>query len=463
MPGPAPTRTSRSPSFASAVVLAVIAAGWPAVVVPDAFGMTVTGRYPGSADVESATPAQTLVMPFDATGDRVSRHIVSRVDEPASAVPLATHWSYWSHDCRHLVDVIVCLTPNDTKVMPLTHVQGEAQTASPQANVGQGSVTDLSGERGVLLVTAYVADLGSSHACDILDRETFAEPALVGAWTIVDSSTKVSYGSNAIGMRADVLAVTAPAELLIQTLDPTALAASEVIVIGVETRQGNGSLDAEIGPIQRSRVDGHHVCCEATYTDDLEVTTSLPDVCWQCVGFNPISQGQATGSDPPLIPPSTVLASPGVLRLSSCEVSDENGVRVPLGAAADQLLVAFHGQALMAAPPRHRSQLDHYKCWQVHDLKSPKFVRRPDTRLDDQFRAERVDVMKPVMICNPADNEGSGIVDPSTHLCCYKTATKRRLDPKRRVEVAGQFGTFEWEAKGKPKLLCEPCDTVELP
>jgi len=60
-------------------------------------------------------PAGTLVMPFDATANKVSYQVVTAVpSDEVGSKPIATHWSYWSQDCDHLVDVVVCLTPNDT-------------------------------------------------------------------------------------------------------------------------------------------------------------------------------------------------------------------------------------------------------------------------------------------------------------------------------------------------------------
>ena len=110
---------------------------------------------------------------------------------------------------------------------------------------------------------------------------------------------------------------------------------------------------------------------------------------------------------------------------------------------------------------------NHFKCWKVSDLKNPKWekIRDPGISLDDQFRDEAdVDVIKPFLICNPADKNGEGIVDPSTHQCCYKIRGEGKgLDPKPEIEITDQFGTLQLKAKGKPMMLCQPCTKRDLP
>ncbi len=103
---------------------------------------------------------------------------------------------------------------------------------------------------------------------------------------------------------------------------------------------------------------------------------------------------------------------------------------------------------------------DHFKCWQVKDLKIPKFDKRNVT-LDDQFADESVEVKKLFLICAPADKDGSGINDPDTHQCCYKIKGTK-LSPPARVEVDDQFGTHTLQVQ-KAKFLCQPCLKTVLP
>lgn len=306
------------------------------------------------AELEGAAtllqPAGTLLMPFDNTANHASFQIVTRVG--GGTGPIATHWSYWAEDCRHLVDVFVCLTPQDTKVMDPTRVQGETQAPNPPVNTGVGSVTDLTGERGLLTVTAFAASTGSSGlACDVVDAEAVLFGELVGGWVIANTATSAAFGADAIGLQPDALPepslYVVQGGLHIQTFNPQSLGDSEVIVLTAEVPAGNGVFsDVEIGPIQRDRPDGWHVCCDVTFTDNLEVTTSLPDLCMECAGFHPISDLQAEAGEASLIPPNTTIDSPGFLRLRNCESANGDGQADELGADFEQFLFGIHGQAI---------------------------------------------------------------------------------------------------------------------
>jgi len=122
--------------------------------------------------------------------------------------------------------------------------------------------------------------------------------------------------------------------------------------------------------------------------------------------------------------------------------------------------VCFHADGQCAAP----TALDHYKCHKVKDLKNPAFtkIRDPGISLVDQFGADPdVDVLKPFMICNPADKNGSGISDPTAHLCCYKIKGRKVVPPLKQVETGDQFGTLQLEVL-KPQLMCQPCSKTPL-
>ncbi len=114
-------------------------------------------------------PAASLVFPFDATTGKESFAIVSRGGVAETSRSIATHWAYWAADCKHLADVVICLTPRDTVVVDPRALQGEVQNGAK--NVKTGPVIDLSGSRGVVTVTAYRAD----SSCRIAGNPTAAE------------------------------------------------------------------------------------------------------------------------------------------------------------------------------------------------------------------------------------------------------------------------------------------------
>lgn len=319
------------------------------------------GLFSGPAnaqDIDSAVtlfqPAGTLIMPFDNTENHASFQIVTRVG-PGDGLggPVATHWSYWAEDCRHLVDVFVCLTPNDTKVMDPTKVQGEIQAPNPPVNTGVGSLTDLTGERGLVTVTAYEANTGTSGLqCTVIDFEAVLANEIFGGWVIANTATNAAFGLDAIGLAPDALPDPSligedGAGIFIQTFNPQSLGDSEVIVLSAETAAGNGAFEeSEIGPIQRPRPDGAHVCCDVTFTDNLEIFTSLPDLCFDCAAFHPISDLQAEAGETSIIPPNTTIDAPGFIRLRNCETVTSDDLVDAIGADFEQFLFAMHGQAI---------------------------------------------------------------------------------------------------------------------
>ncbi len=108
--------------------------------------------------------------------------------------------------------------------------------------------------------------------------------------------------------------------------------------------------------------------------------------------------------------------------------------------------------------------VDPFKCYKVKDLKNPKFTKTT-VALQDQFEINdgNFDVIKPFLLCNPANVDGEGIVNQADHLTCYKSKGPK-LDPDQRprVQAFNQLGPLELEAK-KAFLLCIPSSKTVLP
>ena len=277
--------------------------------------------------------AGVLVMPFDVTTGHKSFEIVSRTGGEFSGLPVQTHWVFYAADCRHLADVMIALTEKDTVVVDPTHFQGETQSTNPPVNQPVGPVVDLSGERGIVVVTAF----NPSHAI---------APVIVGGWTLANLATSSAFGGDALGVSADG-SLPDPAILdggiTIQTFNPALLSDSEVVLIGIESDGGS------VHPIDRpiKGRDGAHVCCAASVSDTLELTISIPDVCFDCVGFSAISAALAGPDGSSLLPPGLVLGSAGIVELSDCQTAARGGGTAPLGTDEfEQFLVALHGQAV---------------------------------------------------------------------------------------------------------------------
>ena len=73
--------------------------------------------------------------------------------------------------------------------------------------------------------------------------------------------------------------------------------------------------------------------------------------------------------------------------------------------------------------------------------------------LADQFGTGQVTVKRPIRLCNPGDKNGEGVLDPTSHLMCYKLAPQP-FEP-RTVLAQNQFGD-NYLRITRPESLCNP-------
>ncbi len=108
--------------------------------------------------------------------------------------------------------------------------------------------------------------------------------------------------------------------------------------------------------------------------------------------------------------------------------------------------------------------LDSYKCYKARDLRNPRFAGT-NVQLADQFGVNdgAFDVGKPVMFCNPVDLNGSGIMNGTDHLTCYKVkGPVLAPDDRPTVDVQNDIALSQLRIK-KPTLLCVPSTKTVLP
>ena len=104
---------------------------------------------------------------------------------------------------------------------------------------------------------------------------------------------------------------------------------------------------------------------------------------------------------------------------------------------------------------------NHYLCHKVGDNKVPaKFVSQTGLNVVDQVGAFTIEAKKPFLLCDPANKNGSPIVDPLLHYCCYKAKSATKV--KANFDVTDQFGPLQLGTK-KPFLLCNPCSKLPAP
>lgn len=272
-------------------------------------------------------PANALVMPFDSTEDWVTFMIVSNIAGTSNSgggdiLGITTHWAYWSDSCEHLVDVWVCLTLNDTIVVDPTDV-----SAVDVGNAQIGPTTDLSGKRGIVVVTAYETDEICSEGS--LRNHSPVDNAIVGSATRANTNIGYSFGNDAIGLGLDAggnyteLPSGTGDNIDILTLNPTSVDASSVAFISLEEMSGSGDVgDVEVGP------NTANLTATLVLYDNLEIPTSLPDHTVRCADFTSMVPGEG------LIPSSISVDSSGFLRLKN--LNDQDG----------EFVYAVHGQAV---------------------------------------------------------------------------------------------------------------------
>jgi len=117
----------------------------------------------------------------------------------------------------------------------------------------------------------------------------------------------------------------------------------QFVMIGLEADGG------ELHPITRASaaLGGAHVCCAASVTDNLEVSTSIPDVCFDCIGFAALTPALAAPGQGALLPSGVALTTAGFVRLASCRSATRGGETAPVGSGdTAQFIVALHGQSV---------------------------------------------------------------------------------------------------------------------
>ena len=305
-----------------------------------AVSVTTIGAAAHAADT-LPTVGSAIVLPFiEDIGGRTSFHIVSRAD-PGENRTAATHWSYWARDCRHLVNTFVCLTPEDTKVMDPSNIQGEIQDFGE--NIVAGPTADVSGFAGLLTVTAFAADEDQLRLgrCRPQSPAVLLPGALVGTATVANVEAASAYGFASRGYEDNQVGPPA-SRTRAQTFNPETLGDGLGILLGVQENRGQGDqFDFEIGPIEAVQT-----CCNLTYTDNLEIPFSLPDRCIKHAGFAPVHESHVKpGDPPPLIDPVTTLNAPGFADLSNCRTFDGDGIEIG-GLAENTELLVFLGEAV---------------------------------------------------------------------------------------------------------------------
>lgn len=248
-------------------------------------------------------PAAELVMPFDAREGKATFLLVSNIagTSPSGGAQVTTHWTFWSETCNELANFSICLTLNDTVVVDPTN----ARALGPN-NEELGPIINLTGERGLVTVTAY--ETNSNCGDWSQTGRILKDDAIVGTFTFADTTVGYAFGNDAFGLGLDFDgdAVELPDSTVVnsysvQAFDPTSVEAS-VVVLSHLREQSVGQVEPNPASIRFA----------TTFLDTLEIPTSLPDQTVGCVKFTTIS---STDTAAGLIPETVDVTTSGVIRL----------------------------------------------------------------------------------------------------------------------------------------------------
>jgi hypothetical protein len=224
---------------------------WRMRVAALALLLSIVGVEPARAlvddlDSSETQPGASLVAPFDLSAGHASFLVVSQL---GGRDAVATHWTFWSESCEHLLDVWICLTPEDTVVVDPSDVR-----AVGEDNDRYGPKANLAGERGFVVVTAFEP---GPNCIDPI-RRIPVDDAIVGSFTIASLASSSAFGADAVAYGLDVSGtyVALPDFELpwvdLQTFAPESLGESSVILMGL--REG-GPGRIELEPLAGIRSD----------------------------------------------------------------------------------------------------------------------------------------------------------------------------------------------------------------
>jgi acyl-homoserine lactone acylase PvdQ len=102
-------------------------------------------------------------------------------------------------------------------------------------------------------------------------------------------------------------------------------------------------------------------------------------------------------------------------------------------------------------------EVDHYECYKAKGRSgfTPQFVT-----LTDQFGTRSVTLSRPDSFCNPVDKNGESIVDPTTHLECYRM--KQSAFAGANVTAVNEIGVQQLGLT-QVRTLCVPTAEAAVP
>jgi len=113
--------------------------------------------------------------------------------------------------------------------------------------------------------------------------------------------------------------------------------------------------------------------------------------------------------------------NPKVFSLS-VQVTNPFGVQQLTLSKPFQLCEPSEKGILPASPTPSALAIDHYRCYKANFRNGFVFTAPTGVNLTDQFETETADIRQEnrLTFCNPVSKDGSPILDPTTHLTCFR-------------------------------------------
>ncbi|MFM8412165.1 MAG: hypothetical protein ACKOCT_18040 [Alphaproteobacteria bacterium] len=160
-------------------------------------------------------PDSNVLMPFDATGPRVTYLLLSYVGDN----DISAQWFFYDESGKLLAQVSrAILSAGGTDVVDVTRVTNRVYENNQL--VDKGNPQSFAGKRGFVVVSGN------------------DQPWLAGSWTIANTQTNAAFGGSAAGF--GVVGGLAPGPTLAgTTFNPSGLQDSELILIGLNGAAAN--------------------------------------------------------------------------------------------------------------------------------------------------------------------------------------------------------------------------------
>ena len=120
-----------------------------------------------------------------------------------------------------------------------------------------------------------------------------------------------------------------------------------------------------------------------------------------------------------------------------------------------------------AAPTTSSLQIDHYRCYKANFKKGFTFTPPTGVSIADQFESTTADVRpgNRLIFCNPVSKNGAPILDPATHLTCFRlieTPSDPNIEVASRQPVRRRSASDGAPTDRRDKSLCLPSSKTVL-